>query len=55
MLPYTYITCYVIKVFFHLHQTVSVVFSLQVLQEGILYLCKTKSLELYMLLLLHAV
>ena len=32
MLPYTYITCRV-KVFFHLHQTISVVSSLQVLQK----------------------
>jgi hypothetical protein len=54
MLPYTYITCRV-KVFFHLHQTISVASSLQVLQKRILYLCKMKPVELYMLLQLHAV
>jgi hypothetical protein len=54
ILRYTYIACRV-KVFFHLHQTISVVSSLQVLQERNLNVYKMTYLERYVLLHLHAV
>jgi len=52
ILRYMYNACRV-KVFFHLHPTISVVSSLQVLQERNLYVYTITYLERYMLLQSH--